>query len=381
MATWDYGFAPADVVTDSAGDVRPGIELRVWDAEVAGSAVAVQQDRGDGWALVSRVLTDDVGRFRFRAETGPTVWVEDASGRRWRQDSWQTLGTMIDSAQTATAAATRAASSAATASDAAASADSLAHEAMSVAQQAQTSAADSASDAAASAKIAQGAQVAANMGNSFWMTGGGPPPTTFTDVANGPIAGARYRDTSSGKTYVATQVQNSTVQLTVEWEQTGPLPIIPTVQSKEQLSTLSVLEGQIVRDDSTGWEWRKTATGWKLWTAQNIQPEQTRDWYPVDRFRLDVSSGIAVCNFMTHRATGTFTLPPWIDDPLFAVPRDVAPNQECNFWTKNPFPNGLDVFVRFDETGMFSIQSRIETSITDGGFLTVSGATWPVAGD
>ena len=39
--TWDYGHAPADVVTDTAGDVRPGIELRVWDAEVAGKAVAV----------------------------------------------------------------------------------------------------------------------------------------------------------------------------------------------------------------------------------------------------------------------------------------------------------------------------------------------------
>lgn len=162
---------------------------------------------------------------------------------------------------------------------------------------------------------------------------------------------------------------------------TGPAGSVLGVQSKEQLSELSVLEGQIVRDDSTGWEWRKTKTGWKLWTAQGIKPEQTRDWYPVDRFRLDVSSGIAVCNFMTHRATGTFTLAPWIDDHLFAVPRDVAPNQECNFWTKNPFPNGLDVFVRLDETGMFNLQVRNNTTITDGAFIIVSGATWPVAGD
>ncbi|MFK5257380.1 gp53-like domain-containing protein [Propionibacterium freudenreichii] len=226
MATWDYGYSPADVVTDAAGDIRPGIELRVWDAEVAGKAVAVQQDRGDGWKPVSRVLTDDVGRYRFRAEVGPTVWVEDASGRRWRQDAWQTLGTMIDSAQSATTAATSAASSAATASDAAASAKSIANGAMSVAQQAQTSAADSASDAAASAKIAQGAQVAAQMGTSFWMTGSGEPPTTFADVANGPIAGARYRDTVSDKTYVASRVINSGTELTVEWEQIGPLPKI-----------------------------------------------------------------------------------------------------------------------------------------------------------
>ncbi|CEH07849.1 Hypothetical protein PFR_JS22-PH_18 [Propionibacterium freudenreichii] len=135
MATWDYGYAPADVVTDAAGDVLAGIELRVWDAEVAGKAVAVQQDRGDGWKPASRVLTDDVGRYRFRAEAGPTVWVEDVSGRRWRMDAWQTLGTMIDSAQSATAAAE--------------SANSIAHEAMSVAQQAQTSAKAAADSAAA----------------------------------------------------------------------------------------------------------------------------------------------------------------------------------------------------------------------------------------
>ena len=223
---WDYGYSPADVVTDAAGDVRPGIELRVWDAEVAGKAVAVQQDRGDGWALVSRVLTDDVGRYRFRAEVGPTVWVEDASGRRWRQDAWQTLGTMIDSAQTAVTVSQAASSTADNALDTATGAASAAASAVSSASAAQTAAAASATDAAASAKIAQGAQVAANMGNSFWMTGGGAPPTTFTDVANGPIAGARYRDTVSDKTYVASQVLNSGTELTVEWEQIGPLPKI-----------------------------------------------------------------------------------------------------------------------------------------------------------
>lgn len=380
MATWDYGFAPADVVTDSAGDVRPGIELRVWDAEVAGKAVAVQQDRGDGWVLVSRVLTDDVGRYRFRSEVGPTVWVEDASGRRWRLDAWQTLGTMIDSAQTAVTVSQAASSTADKALDTATGAASAAASAVSSASAAQTAAAASATDAAASAKIATGAQIAADLGNSWWMTGSGTPPTTF-DVADGPIVGARFRDTVSGKTWVATSVATVAGKVTVEWEQTGPLPTIPTVQSKEQLSTLSVLEGQIVRDDSTGWEWYRTKTGWKLWAAQDIRQEQTRDWYPTDYFRLDVSGGIAVCNFQTHRANGTFTLPPWKDDPLFAVPRDVVPNHECIFWTINPFPNGLHVFVRLDQTGMFNLRSRTETPITDGGFIIVSGATWPMAGD
>ncbi|MDK9343245.1 hypothetical protein, partial [Propionibacterium freudenreichii] len=189
------------------------------------------------------------------------------------------------------------------------------------------------------------------------------------------------RDTASKKTWVATSVATVAGKVTVEWEQTGPLPTIPTVQSKEQLSTLSVLEGQIVRDDSTGWEWRKTKTGWKLWEAENIRQEQTRDWYPVDRFRLDVSSGIAVCYFQTHRTGGTFNIPKWTDDPLFAVPHDVVPNQECIFWTINPFPDGLQVFVRLDETGMFNLRARNDTPITDGGFIIVSGATWPVAGD
>ncbi|MCT2990916.1 hypothetical protein [Propionibacterium freudenreichii] len=381
MATWDYGYAPADVVTDAAGDVRPGIELRVWDAEVAGKAVAVQQDRGDGWVLVSRVLTDDVGRYRFRTEVGPTVWVEDSSGRRWRMDAWQTLGTMIDSAQTAVTVSQAASSTADKALDTATGAAASAASAASSASAAQTAAAASATDAAASAKIATGAQVAAKMGNSFWMTGVGAPPTTFTDVANGPIAGARYRDTVSDKTWVASQVLKGEGKLTVEWEQTGPLPTIPTVQSKEQLSTLSVLEGQIVRDDSTGWEWCKTKTGWKLWAAENIRQEQTRDWYPVDRFRLDVSGGIAVCYFQTHRANGTFNITKWKDDPMFAVPRDVVPSQECIFWTINPFPDGLQVFVRLDETGMFNLRSRVDTPITDSGFIIVSGATWPVAGD
>lgn len=380
MATWDYGFAPADVVTDSAGDVRPGIELRVWDAEVAGKAVAVQQDRGDGWVLVPRVLTDDVGRYRFKSETGPTVWVEDASGRRWRLDAWQTLGTMIDSAQTAVALSQAASSTADKALDTATGAASAAASAVSSASAAQTAAAASATDAAASAKIATGAKIAAGIGNSWWMTGAGAPPTTFA-VADAPIAGARYRDTASKKTWVATSAATAPGKVTVEWEQTGPLPIILTVQSKGQLSTLSVLEGQIVRDDSTGWEWRKTKTGWKLWTAQDIKPEQTRGWYPVDKFRLNVSSGIAVCYFQTHRATGTFNLAAWKDDPIFAVPQDAVPNDEYNFWTKNNFPDGLNIFIRFDQTGMFNVQSRIETSITDGGFLTVSGATWPVAGN
>lgn len=379
--TWDYGFAPADVVTDSAGDVRPGIELRVWDAEVAGKAVAVQQDRGDGWVLVSRVLTDEVGRFRFRAEAGPMVWVEDSSGRRWRQDAWQTLGTMIDSAQTAVTVSQAASSTADKALDTATGAASTAASAASAASAAQKAAAASATDAAASAKIAQGAQVAAKMGNSFWMTGVGAPPTTFTDVANGPIAGARYRDTVSGKTWVASQVLEGEEELTVTWEQIGPLPTIPTVQSKEQLSTLPALEGQIVRDDSTGWEWRKTKTGWKLWAAENIRQEQTRDWYPVDYFRLDVSGGMAVCNFQTHRTGGTFNLTKWTDDPLFAVPRDVAPSHERIFWTINIFPNGLEVFVRLDEKGMFNLRARNDTPITDGGFIIVSGATWPVEGD
>jgi len=163
---------------------------------------------------------------------------------------------------------------------------------------------------------------------------------------------------------------------------TGPAGSVLGVQSKEQLSTLSVLEGQIVRDDSTGWEWCKTKTGWKLWSAENIGPEQTVGWYPVDRFRLDVSSGIAVCNFMAHRATGSFNLAKWVDDPLFAVPRDVVPNQECIFWTLNSFPDGLQVFARLDDsTGLFHLRSRADTPITDGDFFIVSGATWPVAGD
>lgn len=378
--TWDYGYSPADVVTDSAGDVRPGIELRVWDAEVVGKAVAVQQDRGDGWKPVSRVLTDDVGRYRFRAEVGPTVWVEDASGRRWRQDAWQTLGTMIDSAQTAVTVSQAASSTADKALDTATEAASAAASAASSASAAQTAAAASATDAAASAKIATGAQIAAGIGNSWWMTGSGTPPTTF-DVADAPIVGARYRDTASKKTWVATSVATVAGKVTVEWEQTGPLPTIPTVQSKEQLSTLSVLEGQIVRDDSTGWEWRKTKTGWKLWEAENIGPEQTRGWYPVDYFRLDVSGGMAVCNFQTHRTNGTFNLTKWTDDPLFAVPRDVAPSHERIFWTINIFPNGLEVFVRLDEKGMFNLRARNDTPITDGGFIIVSGATWPVEGD
>ncbi|AOT24610.1 minor tail protein [Propionibacterium phage G4] len=225
MATWDYGYAPADVVTDSAGDVLAGVELRVWDAEVAGKAVAVQQDRGDGWKPVSRVLTDDVGRFRFRAEVGPTVWVEDASGRRWRLDAWQTLGTMIDSAQTAVTVSQAASSTADKALDTATGAASAASSAASSASAAQTAAAASATDAAASAKIATGAQIAANLGNSWWMTGSGTPPTTF-DVADGPIVGARFRDTVSGKTWVASQVLKGEGKLTVEWEQIGPLPTV-----------------------------------------------------------------------------------------------------------------------------------------------------------
>ena len=188
MATWDYGYAPADVVPDVAGDVRPGIELRVWDAEVAGKAVAVQQDRGDGWKPVSRVLTDDVGRFRFRAEVGPTVWVEDTSGRRWRLDAWQTLGTMIDSAQTAVTVSQAASSTADEALDTATGAASTAASAASSASAAQTAAAASATDAAASAEIAQGAQIAAGIGNSFWRTGPGAPPASFT-TAEAPISG------------------------------------------------------------------------------------------------------------------------------------------------------------------------------------------------
>ena len=230
---WDYGHSPADVVTDAAGDVRPGIELRVWDAEVAGSAVAVQQDRGDGWKPVPRVLTDDVGRYRFRAEVGPTVWVEDASGRRWRQDAWQTLGTMIDSAQTAVTVSQAASSTADKALDTATGAASAAASAASSASAAQTAAAASATDAAASAKIAQGAQIAAGIGNSWWRTGSGAPPTSFT-TEDAPIVGARFRDTASKNTWVATSVATVAGEVTVEWEQTGPLPtipIIPKVQS------------------------------------------------------------------------------------------------------------------------------------------------------
>lgn len=388
---WDYGFAPADVVTDVAGDVRPGIELRVWDAEVAGKAVAVQQDRGDGWKPVSRVLTDDVGRYRFKSETGPTVWVEDASGRRWRMDAWQTLGTMIDSAEVASGAAAESAASAkvaetkaAAALDASTQAIETANQADSVATHAQSAAAGSADAAAQSATeaaesaakaetIADGTgltkaiadaasakasastassdasaansavaalqksrimlgsdpitdetipdsfngtirtgtwtgdtdangiarityttpmpagtmmaiaqsgdliaydgictvensgnaanapsrtgivvnthaanrpirlnyiaigwqtlddmtdsdQLAAGIGNSWWRTGSGEPPTTFADAVDAPIVGARYRDTASEKTWVATSVSALDGDVTVEWEQTGPLP-------------------------------------------------------------------------------------------------------------------------------------------------------------
>ncbi|SCQ72734.1 Hypothetical protein PFR_JS17-2_2031 [Propionibacterium freudenreichii] len=234
--TWDYGFAPADVVTDSAGDVLAGIELRVWDAEVAGKAVAVQQDHGDGWKPASRVLTDDVGRYRFRTEVGPTVWVEDASGRRWRQDAWQTLGTMIDSAQIAVTVSQAASSTADKALDTATGAASAAASAVSSASAAQTAAAASATDAAASAKIAQGAQIAAGIGNSWWRTGSGAPPTSFT-TADAPIVGARFRDTASKKTWVATSVATVAGEVTVEWEQTGPLPTIPVVPTVQPNST------------------------------------------------------------------------------------------------------------------------------------------------
>lgn len=250
--TWDYGFAPADVVTDAAGDVRPGIELRVWDAEVAGKAVAVQQDRGEGWKPVPRVLTDEVGRYRFRAEVGPTVWVEDSSGRRWRLDAWQTLGTMIDSAQTAVTVSQAASSTADKALDTATGAASAASSAASSASAAQTAAAASATDAAASAKIATGAQIAADLGNSWWMTGSGAPPTTFADAADAPIVGARFRDTASKKTWVATSVATVAGEVTVEWEQTGPLPTIPVVPTVQPNNgTIPAGTAPIIKCDSS----------------------------------------------------------------------------------------------------------------------------------
>ncbi|MDK9332662.1 hypothetical protein FAM23868_002002 [Propionibacterium freudenreichii] len=238
--------------------MRPGIELRVWDAEVAGKAVAVQQDRGDGWVLVSRVLTDDVGRYRFRTEAGPTVWVEDASGRRWRQDAWQTLGTMIDSAQTAVTVSQAASSTADKALDTATRAASAAASAASSASAAQTAAAASATDAAASATIAQGAQIAANIGNSWWMTGNGTPPTTF-GVADGLLVGARFRDTTTGEIYLASQVLEGEEELTVTWEQIGP---IRTAATETALLQMPATLGAIGLVTTTGARWMRRASGW-----------------------------------------------------------------------------------------------------------------------
>ena len=95
------------------------------------------------------------------------------------------------------------------------------------AQEAATQAASSASvaqtAAAASAASAQDAQLAAGISSSWWRTGSGAPPTSFT-TTDAPIVGARYRDTASKKTWVATSVATVSGEVTVEWEQTGPLP-------------------------------------------------------------------------------------------------------------------------------------------------------------
>lgn len=95
------------------------------------------------------------------------------------------------------------------------------------AQEAATQAASSASvaqtAAAASAASAQDAQLAAGISNSWWRTGSGAPPTSFT-TADAPIAGARYRDLDSKETWVATSVETVAGDVAVRWEQTGPLP-------------------------------------------------------------------------------------------------------------------------------------------------------------
>ncbi|MDK9627006.1 hypothetical protein [Propionibacterium freudenreichii] len=284
MTTWDYGFAPADVVTDSAGDVRPGIELRVWDAEVAGKAIAVQQDRGDGWKPVPRVLTDDVGRYRFRAEVGPTVWVEDASGRRWRQDAWQTLGTMIDDALTATAAAAAAAKDSAQAVADSAQALTTATSAATIAADAKTSAAASAQSAALSAQTTAGVKIAADLGNGWWIAENSDPPTRAgnqaavaeygadtTQLFPALPVGARWWNATTATLWVLTALGALTSDGAVQtqqltWTQTATqatlAAVSPTAATETALLQMPATLGAIGLVTTTGARWMRRASGW-----------------------------------------------------------------------------------------------------------------------
>ena len=135
------------------------------------------------------------------------------------------------------------------------------------AQEAATQAASSAASSASSASAAQtaadasaaSAQLAVKIGDSFWRTGSGAPPTSFT-TTDAPIAGARYRDAASGETWVATSVATVSGEVTVGWEQIGPLPadMSATVEAQRLAKIVpgrgnpmgTTLPGTIPPDDS-----------------------------------------------------------------------------------------------------------------------------------
>lgn len=92
MTTYIYGGSPADVVTDTDGNVLAGVELEVYATASSLTPVAgLAQKTGDTYKPVYRLKTDDEGRYQFTSNTGPTLWIETASsGKRWRVEAWQT---------------------------------------------------------------------------------------------------------------------------------------------------------------------------------------------------------------------------------------------------------------------------------------------------
>lgn len=92
MTTYIYGGSPADVVTDTDGNVLAGIELQVYATASSLAPVAgLAQKTGDTYKPVYRLKTDTEGRYQFTSGAGPTLWIETASsGKRWRIEAWQT---------------------------------------------------------------------------------------------------------------------------------------------------------------------------------------------------------------------------------------------------------------------------------------------------
>lgn len=89
--SYTYGAAPEHVVTDTAGNVLPGVDLQVWTAENGTQIAALYTI--DGQPLPGVVPTDEQGRYRFMIDsnTYPTVWLREPSGGWWQVSADQVL--------------------------------------------------------------------------------------------------------------------------------------------------------------------------------------------------------------------------------------------------------------------------------------------------